>query len=556
MRWPNILTTAAATALLTFFALRADRCARSMSQTFDEAVHLTAGYSYWSIGDFRMNRETPPLLKLVWALPIMIGDAPPFRPNPDDWERNDIWRLGDAFLYDSGVAPDQLLLPARRVNIAFGVALVALIGWWALRLSGRGAAILAWGLAGFDPNLAGHSAVVSTDVGLAFFCSAAAYCLWEYAGSRNRVWFVLAGISLGGALASKFSAVVFVAGVGLGAIGFVLAGGSLGSTSTASRRDRLKHLIGLFVRLGLISAAVTAVSYFGIRALDWPRGFKQQLVRGEFGDPHFYLNGEISSKGWWFYFFEVLAIKTPVWLLILMAAGLASSFRRRPDRRELTFVYVPAAVYFIAMVASGIDVGWRVILPGYPAVILLASRSVATISLPASASPLVRVIGHLPFFAVLLLAVVDLFKGPPELSYTNGLIAGRHDLHRYLGDSNLDWGQGLKALKAELGSRGDPVIYLSYAGTARPEAYGIRYERLPTWGQFHTPPTDRVDPAGPICLAVSVSNLQGTYLNDPTTYRWLMEREPISRTDGSIWLWDLTGDADSIERVRWLARGP
>jgi hypothetical protein len=138
------------------------------------------------------------------------------------------------------------------------------------------------------------------------------------------------------------------------------------------------------------------------------------------------------------------------------------------------------------------------------------------------------------------------------LSYTNGIVAGRHDLYRYLGDSNVDWGQGLIALKSELGARGDPVIYLSYTGTARPEAYGIRYERLPTWGQFHTPPTDRVDSVGPILVAVSVSNLQGTYLNDPTTYHWLMDREPISRTDGSIWLWDLTGDQEAIGRVRSL----
>ena len=57
--------------------------AHATSPTFDEAVHLTAGYSYWRTGDFRMNRETPPLMKLLWAVPLLVTERPPFRPDPD-----------------------------------------------------------------------------------------------------------------------------------------------------------------------------------------------------------------------------------------------------------------------------------------------------------------------------------------------------------------------------------------------------------------------------------------------------------------------------------------
>jgi hypothetical protein len=32
-----------------------------------------------------------------------------------------------------------------------------------------------------------------------------------------------------------------------------------------------------------------------------------------------------------------------------------------------------------------------------------------------------------------------------------------------------------------------------------------------------------------------------------------LDRQPVSRTDGSVWLFDLTGDADAIARVRHLA---
>ncbi len=42
------------------------------SQTWDEGIHLSSGYSYLKTGDFRMNAEHPPLFKLLAALPLEI----------------------------------------------------------------------------------------------------------------------------------------------------------------------------------------------------------------------------------------------------------------------------------------------------------------------------------------------------------------------------------------------------------------------------------------------------------------------------------------------------
>jgi hypothetical protein len=207
---------------------------------------------------------------------------------------------------------------------------------------------------------------------------------------------------------------------------------------------------------------------------------------------------------------------------------------------------VPAVAYGLAIAAAKIDLGWRVLLPAYPLLILAAARS-ATL-LPRAGQW--QTVGVVILVGAVLWSAADVRHLGRELSYANGLGATRANLHARLGDSNIDWGQGLPALKAEVG---DSVIYLSYAGTARPEAYGIRHERLPGWGQFHPAPPDRVDPAGRVLVAVSVSNLQGTYLPDPAVYRWLLDRQPVSRTDGSVWLFDLTGDADAIGRVRHLA---
>src|SRR6267378_3468630 len=42
------------------------------SQTYDEAVHLTAGFSYLTTGDYRLNPEHPPFSKMLAALPLLF----------------------------------------------------------------------------------------------------------------------------------------------------------------------------------------------------------------------------------------------------------------------------------------------------------------------------------------------------------------------------------------------------------------------------------------------------------------------------------------------------
>jgi hypothetical protein len=545
---------AACAVLLTLFVLRADHFARTASQTFDEGAHLVAGVSYWRTGDFRLNPEHPPLLKLLWVLPLAFRSDVPFQPDPEGWEHRDHWRVSDAFLYEGPADHFELLLAARRVNIALATALIALLAWWSYRLWGRGAGVLACALAAADPNLAAFAGLLSMDLGLALFATAAAYFLWEYVEIDHPACFYLAGLCLGLALAAKFTAVLTVVGLGIGGLFFAAAGGLFTVPKRAlpnSSRERVAAAVPALVRLGLVAAVVVLATYTGRHALQWPAGFKQQLVRGEYGDPHFFLDGEVSSTGWWRYFPEVLAIKTPPATVILAGLSVAGfAFGRRFTRRDLAFVLLPPVVFGVAMAGARIDLGWRVILPAYPLLILLAARTATLVPRAGFGQAL----GAAVLLGMVLWGLTEVRNRGRELSYANGLGATRVNLHDRLGDSNIDWGQGLKALKADLAGRGDPVVYLSYAGTARPEAYGIRHERLPGWGQFHPASADRVDPAGTVFVAVSVCNLQGTYLAAPSLYRWLQERPPVSRTDGSIWLWDVTGDADTLDRLRRLAR--
>src|SRR5215469_2985001 len=49
---------------------------RHQSQTIDEGFHLMAGYRYWQCGDFGINSEHPPLVKMVAAAPLWFSRIP------------------------------------------------------------------------------------------------------------------------------------------------------------------------------------------------------------------------------------------------------------------------------------------------------------------------------------------------------------------------------------------------------------------------------------------------------------------------------------------------
>ena len=85
------------------------------SQTYDEAVYIAAGYSYWQTGDFRINTEHPPLAKLLVAAPLLPLhlDLPL---NSAAWQHADQYTFGANFLYHNRLSPDAILNIVRNVK--------------------------------------------------------------------------------------------------------------------------------------------------------------------------------------------------------------------------------------------------------------------------------------------------------------------------------------------------------------------------------------------------------------------------------------------------------
>ncbi|HEX2272192.1 MAG TPA: hypothetical protein VHH35_21805, partial [Pyrinomonadaceae bacterium] len=60
--------------LLAFLGLQLFLSVRRQSQTWDEANHIFTGYRSWTHGDFGLNPEHPPLVKLLTTVPLLWSE--------------------------------------------------------------------------------------------------------------------------------------------------------------------------------------------------------------------------------------------------------------------------------------------------------------------------------------------------------------------------------------------------------------------------------------------------------------------------------------------------
>jgi hypothetical protein len=96
------------------------------------------------------------------------------------------------------------------------------------------------------------------------------------------------------------------------------------------------------------------------------------------------------------------------------------------------------------------------------------------------------------------------------------------------------------------------VLYLSYFGTGEPAGWGVRNQFLPGWVENMQNPdlNERVPTSGRQILAISVVNLQGIYFDQKQDrFSWLLKRTPMTTIGHSIYVYDLTNDADAHRQL-------
>ena len=525
---------------------------RQESQTYDEGIHLAAGYSYWKTGDYRLNLEHPPLGKLLNAIPLLWLN-PPLPLNHPSWRGPDEFQFGLQFLYYGPDSPKHILFSARMVTVALTLILGLCLSLWARSYFSDWVAIAGLAFFCFDPTVIAHGRYVTTDlvIALTSFLAAAAWLSWL---ERGGIWRLpAAGFALGLAMASKYSwpfllvvfplialairapwkRTVFGLPVAIALGGLVVAATYAPVASKlipATLSYRTAHPEAILLNtaiegsleastpLGL--AAMWASPRIGIQDHPYLKGILQHAVHARFGHPS-YLLGQVSNFGWWYYFPVALAVKEPVGLLLgvmlCLFAGLAM-WRKSP---ALQLAGIVVAVYLTVAMLANINIGIRHLLPLLP------------FSYIVIAAVLFERWPRMLLACVLLMAAETTWRHPHYLPFFNVLAGGPQNGPRYLVDSNLDWGQDLERLRdwrdANLGSN---HLCLAYFGGASMEYYGMAGSPVPS--------TDDVEGRKSMdCIAaVSATLLVGAY-EKSGAYQWLRERKPWGRVGYTYYLFDL-----------------
>jgi 4-amino-4-deoxy-L-arabinose transferase-like glycosyltransferase len=575
-----------ALALLVFLALCADT-ARRTSATFDEIAHVGAAYTHLAFGDYRLTPEHPPLVKNWIALPLVGGGAQ-FKADDDAYRMRRPWELGKRFLYRWNDA-DTLLWRARMMNALLGAALIAATALFARRLGGPVAFWCALPLCALHPDFLAHAPLVTTDIGAALWVLLAVMAAERLRGGLGAEELRLRrsphgtggglcpapepdgitparvaalGLGAGAALATKMSALVLLPVLALLALALWRAGAAPRRLAAAALATTLVAGLALWTAYGFrttiardaqveaaidwqkhvrqapaISAPVLALRATGLLPEAWLYGFLRFYTTS--GDVPAFLLGLRRDGGFPHYFLVTFGLKTPLPLLALLAAAAALAATKRLElvRGAAPFLLVPVVVFGTLTLTRGIHIGHRHLLPIYPFLLVLAALAAA--ALWRRGAP-----ARLALVALLVARAADeAALHPHHLAFFNAVAGGPARGWEALVDSNVDWGQDLKALVAWQREAQVPRLKLSYFGTADAEYHGLAADFLPGY-QLPRPRETTWSVSRGDVVVVSATNLQKVYV--PTAAWPLMDRlralTPRARVGYSLFVYDADFD--------------
>ena len=493
---------AACAGMLLLLALNLLVSISRKSITNDEIAHIPAGYYHLVGGDFQLNTEHPPLIKMWATIPllfiqpdeptILINDQQDFAQRSAGVEQQ-FWTTNQNYFFSIGFWPRIMMIP---LTITLGIIIFV----FTRMLSNSIAALLTVILYCLEPTVLAHGRVVHTDLPAALGYLLFFFALFKYHQLPTRRNAIVLGIFTALALLTKYSLVILVP--------LLLLYAFARAWSTRHNRIQLKTLIGHGVAVTVIVTIIINSVYFfrhdklSSPDLEWLLSTSQPYSRAiavfvsalghvippyylfgvykvaihnHYGHPAFLL-GHYANEGWSYYFPMAFALKTtlPFVLLTLAALGWASFQIIRRRRINLLWLLTPFLIYLAISMSSSINIGIRHFLPAFPFLFILGGIMLEEFIRRTRRS--ISVVVMVVLIGWMLMESVRTF--PNYVPYMNQLAAGRPHW-QYLSDSNVEWGDDVNSLAAYLKSRGETRVRGALsAGWITLPLYGIEYISL------------------------------------------------------------------------------
>lgn len=475
--------------------------ADELSPNPDEFAHLVAGISYWQTGDASLYNVNPPLVRLVAALPSIMGGVriPQLYVKVDRTTRRE-FEFGRAFIEEHPRSAFAHLVSARRaclVFVAAGTVAVMLLGGLLVNSQAGLVAGLIWA---FNPITLGYSVQLGCDIPAASMGAWALLCSALVIEKPTTKTACIAGICLGLAIVTKSTWIVAAT---LWPIGFVAIWAYLQgfewcrSRKTLEKVEKVQSLApsaaghfsrlkcyefaslkltsvlrivllialtafgvvvlayrdqGVFTKLGdftFVSASLAGDTNVGNRfrgswadtiPIPLPRSFIEGIDQQweDFDKPRWaFAFGKWKLGGWWWYYLAALSVKLPLGLMLLLAASLRYAIR---DPR-LIAIGIVLPIFFIALVSTKTNMNEHC---RYVWVILPMLAVMASLAVERSSNRFWMTVN---FTLVSWIVCAGLLTYPFGIAYSNELFGGPARTSEHLAASNVDWSQGWVAAR-------------------------------------------------------------------------------------------------------------
>lgn len=523
--------------LLLLFALQSLWFMRTQSLTYDEPLHIIAGTDAWH-GRFERWNDHPPLGRM-W-LTVLLARTP-----INFTEQSNAHELRFTAMQPG---PEWLGWRTRPMNLILGLALGVALWFATRRIFSEGAANVALALFAFTPSLIANFSLATTDgIGALFiFLVAIQLARWRHRPATANT--ILMGLVLAGLLLSKFYAPPLV----LLALVLMLVIDISGQRLFSRKLNWRPALAALAIAVFLVWAGYffhvshlevgngklvvahpnrpvqTFTTHTKLKlsvyipAGEFVEGMREVIRNNHHGRPAWFLGQIYPNGGSKLYYPVTILLKWPLILVALVVLSLVLGVRKRSrDGRDLLLLLTFPLLYFAFALISTYNIGERHILPLYPFALLIAGGLWEHLRRSRLAKTLVII--------ALCLNAADVLRYAPDyLSYFNVAVKPE-ETWQLLTDSNLDWGQGLIALRNYQQQHPNETLHLAYFGTIDPGLYGVRAAPL----------NPGEEPTGTVVIGGTM--LSGQTLDDPSAYHWLWTYPPKRLIDHSMWLYDMKG---------------